>query len=417
MAATARGTPAVRRRTISLRLRLTLSYGGVFFAVGFLLVAVSYVLIRQVLVHNPGEFLGRVAEHLGLSPAFLASRMPSPSGGQETVAAFMRTVQDQVVSQLSHGLTFVSFIALAVAAMLSVALGWLIAGRMLRPLQEIAVAARRASASTLHERIAMQGPSDELRELADTFDGMLARLEAAFEAQRDFVANASHELRTPLAIMRTEVDVTLADSRASGAELRRMAETVRSAVARSEDVIDRLLVLAESEQLTDTHAVALDELTAVVIARRTPAARARGLSFAADLGPAPVRGDAALLERLVDNLIDNAVRYASADSVVTIAVGADPGGVTLRVANSGEVIAPDELSHLFERFYRRGTSRSRNDGGAGLGLAIVAAVAEAHGGTATAAGPGGGGLTVTVTLPAAARPAPTAAGAGTASGN
>ena len=126
----------------------------------------------------------------------------------------MRTVQDQVVSQLSRGLTFVSFIALAVAAMLSVALGWLIAGRMLRPLQEIAVAARRASASTLHERIAMQGPSDELRELADTFDGMLARLEAAFEAQRDFVANASHELRTPLAIMRTEVDVTLADPQA-----------------------------------------------------------------------------------------------------------------------------------------------------------------------------------------------------------
>ena len=124
-----------------------------------------------------------------------------------------------------------------------------------------------------------------------------------------------------------------------------------------------------------------------MIARPRRPREARGLSFAADLGPAPVRGDAALLERLVDNLIDNAVRYASADSVVTVAVGADPGGVTLRVANSGEVIAPDELSHLFERFYRRGTSRSRNDGGAGLGMAIVAAVAEAHGGTATAAGP------------------------------
>jgi signal transduction histidine kinase len=401
----------MRRRTISLRLRLTLSYGGVFFALGFLLIAVSYVLTRQVLIHNPGEFLSHVAARLGLSPRFLATRMPSPSGGQETVATFMRTVQAQVVSQLSRGLTFVSFIALAVAAALSVALGWLIAGRMLRPLQEIAVAAKRASASTLHERIAMQGPSDELRELADTFDGMLARLEAAFDAQRDFVANASHELRTPLAIMRTEVDVTLADTQASEAELRRMAETVSTAVSRSEDIIDRLLVLAESEQLADKEKVALDVLAADAVSRRTPGAEARGLAFALELEPAAVEGDRALLERLVDNLIDNAVRYASADSVVSVsvAVAGRREAVTLRVANAGEVIAADELSHLFERFYRRGTSRSRNDGGAGLGMAIVTAVAEAHGGTATAAGPASGGLTVTVTLPAAPGPAPAAA--------
>jgi signal transduction histidine kinase len=394
----------VRRRTISLRLRLTLSYGGVFFTLGFVLIAVSYVLARQVLVHNPGEFLSHVAERLGLSPAFLASRMPSPSGGQETVATFMRAVQDRIVSQLLHGLTLLAFTSLAVAAVLSVGLGWLIAGRMLRPLQEIAIAARRASASTLHERIAMQGPSDELRELADTFDAMLARLESAFEAQRDFVANASHELRTPLAIMRTEVDVTLADPQASGAELRRMADTVRTAVARSEDIIDKLLVLAESEQLADRQTVDLSSLVADVVSRLTPAAHVRGLSFALDLQPAAVQGDRALLERLVDNLIDNAVRYAGADSVVAVAVGERPDGAMLRVANSGEVIDPDELPRLFERFYRRGTSRSRNDGGAGLGMAIVAAVAEAHGGAAAAAGPAGGGLVVTVTLPAAALP-------------
>jgi signal transduction histidine kinase len=394
----------VRRRTISLRLRLTLSYGGVFFTLGFVLIAVSYVLVRQVLVHNPGEFLSHVAERLGLSPAFLASRMPSPSGGQETVATFMRAVQDRIVSQLLHGLTLLAFTSLAAAAVLSVGLGWLIAGRMLRPLQEIAIAARRASASTLHERIAMQGPSDELRELADTFDAMLARLESAFEAQRDFVANASHELRTPLAIMRTEVDVTLADPQASGAELRRMADTVRTAVARSEDIIDKLLVLAESEQLADRQTVDLSSLVADVVSRLTPAAHVRGLSFALDLQPAAVQGDRALLERLVDNLIDNAVRYAGADSVVAVAVGERPDGAMLRVANSGEVIDPDELPRLFERFYRRGTSRSRNDGGAGLGMAIVAAVAEVHGGAAAAAGPAGGGLVVTVTLPAAALP-------------
>jgi signal transduction histidine kinase len=318
----------------------------------------------------------------------------------------MRTVQDQVVSLLLHGLTGVAFSALAVAAVVSVGLGWLIAGRMLRPLQEIALVARRASASTLHERIAMQGPSDELRELADTFDAMLARLEAAFEAQREFVANASHELRTPLAIMRTEVEVTLADPQVTSADLRRMASTVRSAIARSEDIIDKLLVLAESGQLVDTETVALDTLVAEEVRRQTPAAEARGLSFALDLQAAPVSGDRALLERLVDNLMGNAVRYAPPDSVVAIAVGRRPDGATLRVANAGEVIGPDELPHLFERFYRRGTSRSRKDGGAGLGLAIVAAVAQAHGGAAAAASPAGGGLAVTVTLPAAAPTAP-----------
>ncbi len=287
------------------------------------------------------------------------------------------------------------------AAVVSVGLGWLIAGRMLRPLQEIAVVARRASASTLHERIAMQGPSDELRELADTFDAMLARLETAFDAQREFVANASHELRTPLAIMRTEVEVTLADTQASGAELRRMADTVRAAIARSEDIIDKLLVLAESGRLVDTETVALDTLAAEVVGRQTPAAAARGLSFASDFQAATVHGDRALLERLLDNLVGNAVRYAPAESVITVQVVGRPDGATLRVANAGETIAPDEVPRLFERFYRRGTSRSRHSGGSGLGLAIVAAVAEAHGGTALADSPAGGGLAVTVTLPSA----------------
>ncbi len=193
-----------------MRLRLTLSYGVVFFALGFLLIVVSYVLVRQVQIHNPDEFLDHVAVHLRLSPAYLASRIPA-SSGRETVGTFTRSVQDQVVSQLLHGLTLLAFTALAAAAAVSVGLGWLFAGRMLRPLKEIATAAQRASASTLHERIAMQGPKDELRELADTFDAMLARLEAAFEDQQQFVANASHELRTPLAVMRTEAEVTLAD--------------------------------------------------------------------------------------------------------------------------------------------------------------------------------------------------------------
>ncbi len=390
----------MRRRATSLRLRLTLSYAGVFFALGFLLIAVSYVLVHQVLVHNPGEFLGHVAARLGLSSEYLRQRMPAPSGGRETVSGFMRTVQDQIVSQLLHGLTGVAFSALAVAAAVSVGLGWLIAGRMLRPLQEIAIVARRASASTLNERIAMQGPNDELHELADTFDAMLARLESAFAAQREFVANASHELRTPLAIMRTEVDVTLADPQATRADVHRMANTVRSAIARSEDVIDRLLLLAESEQLVTTETVDLGALAAEVVRHQARAAEARGLSFALDLQAAPVEGDPALLERLVDNLVGNAVRYATAGGVVTVEAAPRPDGAMLLVANAGEVIDADELPRLFERFYRRGTSRNRDDGGSGLGLAIVAAVAEVHGGVAAAASPPGGGLAVTVTLPA-----------------
>jgi signal transduction histidine kinase len=391
----------VRRRATSLRLRLTLSYGAVFFALGFLLIAVSYVGVHQVLIHNPGEFLGHVAAHLGLSAGFLARRMPAPSGGSETVSAFMRTVQDQVVSQLLRGLTGMAFTALAVAAAVSVGLGWLIAGRMLRPLQEIAVAAQRASASTLHERIAMEGPDDELRKLADTFDAMLARLEAAFDAQRTFVADASHELRTPLAIMRTEVDVTLADPEAGSDDLRRMADTVRAAIVRSEDVIARLLVLAESERLVDTEAIDLGALAAEVVGQHRHAAQARGQTFALELEPAPIVGDRALLERLIDNLVGNAVRYAPPKSSVRVEVDPRPNGATLRVANAGEPIGPDELPHLFERFYRRGTSRSRESGGSGLGLAIVAAVAQVHGGACSAESPAKGGLVVTVTLPAA----------------
>jgi signal transduction histidine kinase len=315
------------------------------------------------------------------------------------VATFMRSVQDQVVSQLLHGLTFLAFTALAVAAAVSVGVGWLYAGRMLRPLQEIAGAARHASASTLHERIAMQGPNDEIRELADTFDAMLGRLEETFEAQQQFVTNASHELRTPLAIMRTEVEVTLADPQASSDELRAMAGTVRTAIARSEDVIDKLLILAETERLADTAPVDLGEVVEETASRYEAAAKARDLAFALALTTASVRGDRALLERLVDNLVENAVKYAAAASVVEASVAVTGQTVILRVANAGDEIAADELPHLFERFYRRGTSRNRRDGGAGLGMAIVAAVAEAHGGSVAAEGPPAGGLVVTVTLP------------------
>ena len=387
------------RRRASLRLRLTLSYGLLFFVVGFLLLVLSYLLLQQVVVSNPGELATRTAQHLHLSQAYLQQNMPSPSGGQQTVGAFMRQLQDQVLSELLRALLPTTFWALAIATAVSVVVGWWMAGRMLRPMQEISTVARRLSASTLHERIALKGPKDELRELADTFDAMLVRLEAAFVAQREFVSNASHELRTPLAIMRTELDVTLADPETDADDLRRMAETIRAAIARSEDVIDKLLVLAESDDLAERARVDVAGVVEDAARQHARSVAEKGIDLVIDARPSAVNGDQALLERLVDNLIDNAVRYAPFGSVVRVRVDADDGKVTLRVANPGEVISPEEVPRLFERFYRRGTSRSRRTGGSGLGLAIVAAVASVHGGAVSAEAPPEGGLIVTVALP------------------
>lgn len=395
------------RRRASLRLRLTLSYGLLFFVVGFLLLVLSYLLLQRVVVSNPGELAARTAQHLHLSQAYLQQNMPSPSGGQQTVGAFMRQLQDQVLSELLRALLPTTFWALAIATAVSVVVGWWMAGRMLRPMQEISTVARRLSASTLHERIALKDPKDELRELADTFDAMLVRLEAAFVAQREFVSNASHELRTPLAIMRTELDVTLADPETDADDLRRMAETIRAAIARSEDVIDKLLVLAESDDLAERERVDIAGVVEDAARQHTRSVAEKGIDLVIDARPSAVSGDQALLERLVDNLIDNAVRYAPSGSVVRVRVDADDGKVTLRVANAGEVISPEEVPRLFERFYRRGMSRSRRTGGSGLGLAIVAAVAEVHGGVVSAEAPPEGGLIVTVALPHSPAPAST----------
>ncbi|MGO8684894.1 MAG: sensor histidine kinase [Thermoleophilia bacterium] len=391
----------MRRRGASLRLRLTLSYGVVFFIVALLLLSMSYLLVRRVLIAHPDHFRDETATELHLSPAYLGTSMPArPGTAPQTVGSFMRTVQDQVFTKMLHGVLFISFWALGLAAVVSVGLGWLVAGRMLRPLHEIITVTQRLSASTLNERIALQGPRDELRELADTFDAMLARLEATFASQREFVANASHELRTPLAIMRTELDVTLADPAVAADDLRHMAETIRAAIARSADIVDKLLVLAESEKLTDIETIDLQALVSDSVQRYRHLAAARNLSFELHLGPARVHGDVALLERLIDNLLDNATRYSPPGETVQIDIAGDRHAASLRVANAGDVIASDELPRLFERFYRRGTSRSRATGGSGLGLAIVAAVAKVHGGDVSAASLPEGGLVVLVTLPA-----------------
>jgi signal transduction histidine kinase len=283
-------------------------------------------------------------------------------------------------------------------------LGWVVAGRVLRPLQRITATAKRLSERTLDQRIALDGPDDELKELADTFDQMLMRLDAAFDSQRRFAANASHELRTPLAITRTEVDVALADPDTSQAELRAMAERVRDATGRSERLIEGLLTLARSEREPRLwEPVDMADAAAQALQHGRHADAAAGLRVVTRLGPAPVAGDPALLERMVANLVENAVRHNQPGGWLEVATGTDGGWAVVRVANGGRAIPPDRVESLFEPFCRLDVRVASPTRGAGLGLSIVRSVVRAHGGHTTARARPGGGLEVTVRLPARAK--------------
>jgi signal transduction histidine kinase len=302
---------------------------------------------------------------------------------------------------LNH-LLVISLVALALAAMLSAWLGWIAAGRALRPVLMITAAARRASEENLSERIALKGPADELKDLADTFDAMLARLEAAFASQRRFVANASHELRTPLTVMRTAIDVTLGKPERSPAQLEAMAAEVRMSAERAETLIEALLTLARSDRGTGARALldlavfAEDALDAA-----TPTMRARSLRVRPDLEPATATGDPVLVERLVMNLIDNAVRHNVPDGWIAVSTGNRDGKARISVANSGPIIAAEDAAMIFEPFRRLyPQSGQESPEGVGLGLSIVASVVTAHGGRVAARPLPDGGLEVTVELPA-----------------
>jgi signal transduction histidine kinase len=394
----------------SVRLQLTLLYGGLFLLAGAALLAVNYALVRSrftlpfhVEVSPPGA-----QPPAGPGPGQGAGLLLVARVGEGDVIATagspaaLEAVRGKLQAAAMSQLLTQSGIALGLMALVSVGLGWLVAGRVLQPLQAITATARRLEGSTLHERINLQGPQDELKELADTFDQMLARLDTAFETQRRFVANASHELRTPLAIARTEVDVALADPDASPAELRAMAERVREASQRSERLIEGLLTLARSERQrqagepVDLSLVAADALS---VARQE--AERLGLRVSSVLGGAPVTGDRALLERLVANLVENGVRHNVAGGWLEVDTGLAGGRAVARVANGGRPIPPEQVAGLFEPFRRLGGDRTGSDRGAGLGLSIVRSVAAAHGGTASASALPGGGLEVTVEVPAA----------------
>ncbi len=387
---------------MSVRLRLTLWYAALFVVGGAVVLALNYVLVDRSLTANPDEVRIAVAEKLGISPSEVRAneRGETPDIDDRTL---FREVQDEIAhDHLEHLLTE-SAIALVAMGVVSVGLGWLIAGRVLRPVHEMTSTARRLSESNLHERIDLHGPEDELKELADTFDAMLGRLETAFDAQRRFVADASHELRTPLSVIRAEVDVTLSDPDATPAELRAMAETVRDATERSEALIDSLLVLARS----DAASLAAEPCDVAELARRVTdrvasEAAARSITLEPSLEPAVVVGDRSLVERLVANLVENAIRHNVAGGWVTVATSVHGSRVELRVANGGPVIDAKSIEDLFRRFHRSVDARDRGTPGSGLGLSIVESVARAHHATVDAAPLPDGGLAVVVGFPAGA---------------
>nr|WP_306746830.1 HAMP domain-containing sensor histidine kinase [Saccharothrix yanglingensis] len=291
----------------------------------------------------------------------------------------------------------VAFLCVVAAAAL---LAWTITGRVLQPVHDVTDAARRLSAESLGERLRLTGPRDEVAELADTFDEMLDRLQAAFESQRRFVANASHELRTPLSVIRTELDVTLADPDADVDELRRMAGVVRAATERAEQLVSALLLLARTDGLglavrepVDLNAVVESAWRAVRAEAEERQVRASFLS-----APAPAVGDPALLERIAGNLLENAVRHNVPGGWIEVRTEGGPDRTLLGVSSSGQPIAPDRVEELFEPFRRGGTDRTARTG-TGLGLSIVRAAVAAHEGVVHASAVPGGGLSVVVQLP------------------
>ena len=385
------------RRYLSARSRLTLLYASLFTLGGAALVLITYLLVAHTLHSTAAPAIPRAVQPAIGKCVVAAQTHGGPAALNQCAALYAHGVQAGAAAQrrttLTHLLLY-SLLGLAGAALLAAAAGWITAGRILAPVHRLTAAARAASEQDLSQRIALQGPRDELRELADTFDAMLERLDRAFTSQRQFIANASHELRTPLTVMRTAMDVVLAKPEPTREELVSMTGEVRQAAAHCERLIEALLVLARNDQaraLTvplDLAAVAEDALEG-----RT----ADGITTTTTLAEAPVTGDQVLLERLVANLVDNAERYNLADGTISISTTTDNRTSLVRVVNTGPVVPPDQVDRLFLPFTRL-DDRTRHDG-FGLGLALVSSITAVHGGTVDATAMPTGGLDITIRLP------------------
>ncbi|GIF47305.1 signal transduction histidine kinase [Asanoa ferruginea] len=404
------------RPRFTVRVRLTLLYTGLFAACGAIVVGVTYAMLAANLPDpvaagdkpNDTTVMVQGVPKTQLAREFFDENCQKVLKDEPDVtllknkceAAYKEGIIEGAKNQRAatlDRLLWYSLSTLAGVTLLAAVAGWIVAGRVLRPVHRITAAARDASEHHLAARVALTGPRDELRELADTFDAMLDRLQAAFEGQRRFIANAGHELRTPLTVMRATVDVVLAKPAPTNDELQAMGRDVRAAVDHAEALIEALLTLARTDRgLVGRDPVDLATILEDAVDAAPGAAPTARLHTS--LAPAPATGDPILLERLAANLYDNAMRYNVPGGEVWLTTATVDGRAVLTVANTGPTIPPDAVGGLFQPF-RRLRDRT-GDGGFGLGLAIVASIATAHGGSAVADAPPDGGLSVTVSLPA-----------------
>jgi signal transduction histidine kinase len=383
-----RGAFQQPRRTV--RMRLTVLCGGLLLASGAVLLAATYTLVT-------GAFpVAATVKHAASGSHAVSSADPAPAGLAQ--AARERGAD-------LHHLLVEYTVTLAVLAVVSAGAGWLVAGRMLRPLREITAAARDISVSNLHERLAMHGPDDELKELGDTFDSLLGRLDTAFRSQRQFIANASHELRTPLTLERTLLEAALADPSPTSQTWRSACERALAAGQQQERLIDALLTLARSEAGAGRHEpLDLAAITGQILADHQAAAQAQALRLSASLGAAPAKGSPPLIERLITNLVDNAIRHNIPSGHVAVTTRTSHGHATLSVRNTGPLVPATETDRIFQPFHQLDANRSRRNGGFGLGLSIVQAVAAAHAADVTVRVRPEGGLEITVRFPEPAGP-------------
>jgi signal transduction histidine kinase len=403
MTASARRAPVRRLWPRRLRTRLALFYSLLFFVAGLALLALIYVLATKLLGSAPStpgplqlnRLTSQEREILGLCKPTPTSE-PLISECKHVLAVLGRGYGTGAVLS---AVRIASVIGLGVLIVGAAGLGWLVAGRALAPMRSITQAAQRASELRLGQRLALTGAEDEFKQLADTFDLMLERLDAAFTSQKRFVANAAHELRTPLAAMRTAIDVTLAKPHRTPEQLEDMAERVRSSTERAEATIEAMLTLATSE-LGATTAGMLDLATAAedALDSATTTIAERKITVDAVLDPAPAHGDRVLLERMIANLVENAVRHNQSGGWIWIRTYARDGSTVFAVVNTGPEVSPEQLPGLFEPF-ARASDRLDFREGVGLGLSIAEAIARAHDAVITASPRPGGGLQLSITLP------------------